>query len=64
MNLLLRHEGWSGRAIGLVLGGLAVCGQAPLHLWPLTLICLACLFMRLDYAARSERPRKTRYMVH
>ena len=58
MNLLLRHEGWSGRAIGLVLGGLAVCGQAPLHLWPLTLICLACLFMRLDYAARSERPRK------
>jgi len=58
MNLLLRHEGWTGRAVGLVLGGLAVCGQAPLHIWPLTLICLAALYMRLHYAAQSERPRK------
>ena len=58
MKLLLRHEGWAGRATGLGLGGAAVCGQAPLHLWPVTLICLACLYLRLNYASQSSRPRK------
>ncbi len=58
MNLLLRHEGWAGRAIGFILGGLAICGQAPLHLWPITLICLAGLYVRLQYAAQSRYPCK------
>lgn len=58
MNFILRHQGWSGRAVGLALGALAVCGQAPLHVWPVTLICLATLYLRLDYASQSARPRK------
>ena len=58
MNVFLRHEGWSGRAVGLGLGALAVCGQAPLHIWPVTLICMAGMYLRLHYAAQSARPRK------
>ena len=58
MNVFLRHEGWSGRAVGLLLGALAVSGQAPLHIWPVTLICMAGLYLRLHYAAQSARPRK------
>lgn len=54
--LLLRTEGWSGRGIGLILGALAVLGQAPFHFWPITLVSLACLFARLQWAAEADRP--------
>jgi len=54
--LLLRMQGWSGRGVGLVLGALAVLGQAPFHFWPMTLVSLACLFGRLQWAAECERP--------
>ena len=56
--LLLRSEGWAGRGVGLALGALAVLGQAPFHLWPITLLSLACLFARLQGAAEAERPRR------
>lgn len=52
---LLITTGWSGRFIGLLLGALAVLGQAPLHFWPVTLICLAVLLARLKWAAGAER---------
>ncbi|MEP4052778.1 MAG: apolipoprotein N-acyltransferase [Litorimonas sp.] len=54
--LLLRTEGWIGRGIGLGLGALAVLGQAPFHLWPIALLSLACLFARLQWAAKTDRP--------
>jgi len=56
--VFLRSEGWSGRAIGFVLGGLSVLGQAPFHFWPLALLGFALLFMRLQRASTSERPMK------
>jgi len=52
--LLLRTEGWAGRGVGLALGALAVLGQAPFHIWPITLLSLACLFGRLQWAAEAE----------
>ena len=51
--LLLRTEGWAGRGVGLALGALAVLGQAPFHIWPITLLSLACLFGRLQWAAEA-----------
>jgi apolipoprotein N-acyltransferase len=54
--LLLRTQGWTGRAIGFAVGALAVLGQAPFHLWPVTLACLAILFARLRWAGEAERP--------
>ncbi len=56
--LLLRSEGWSGRLIGFALGGLCVLGQAPLHLWSISLIGLAFLFMRLQWASTSTQPMR------
>jgi len=52
---LLKTTGWGGRFIGLLLGALAVLGQAPLHFWPVTIICLAVLLARLKWAAGAER---------
>ena len=49
---LLRTTGWQGRFISAALGGLAVLGQAPTHLWIITLISLALLLARLKWAAQ------------
>lgn len=54
--LLLKTQGWSGRLIGLFLGALAVLGHAPFHFWPITLLSLAILFGRLQWAAEDARP--------
>ena len=54
--LLLRTSGWSGRAVGLVVGAFAVLGQAPFHFWPVTLLSLAVLFARLQWASEMDRP--------
>lgn len=54
--LLLRTEGWAGRGAGLLLGALAVLGQAPFHIWPITILSLACLFARLQSAMKADRP--------
>lgn len=56
LSLLLRSEGWTGRGIGLILGALAVLGQAPFHIWPLSILSLAILFARLQSAAKADRP--------
>lgn len=53
---ILKTTGWSGRFIGLILGALAVLGQAPFHYWPITLLSLAVLFGRLQWAAEQNRP--------
>ncbi len=54
--LLLRHAGWSGRGMGVLLGAIAVLGQAPFHYWPLTVLSLAILFGRLQWTAELDRP--------
>ena len=54
-ELLLKTTGWRGRFVGLVLGALAVLGQAPFHFWPLTLFCFAILLARLKWASGVER---------
>lgn len=54
--LLLKTEGWGARAVGLLLGAVAVLGQAPFHLWPIFIVSLALLFARLQAAAKTERP--------
>jgi len=41
--------------MGVVIGAVAVLGQAPFHFWPLTLISLALLLARLQYASRESR---------
>lgn len=58
-SLWLDHRGWRGRFIGFVIGGLAVLGQAPLHIWPLTFLALALLFLRLQEAAKTNSPKKS-----
>ncbi len=47
-------SGWRGRGLDVLIGGLAVLGHAPFHIWPITLIALAFLMNRLD-AARAVR---------
>jgi len=54
-RLLLKTTGWGGRCVGLLLGALAVLGQAPFHFWPITLLCLAALLARLKWASGAER---------
>jgi len=56
--LLFKTQGWTGRALSFVLGGLAVLGQAPFHFWPITLLCLALLFARLQWAASGDKPAR------
>ncbi|RKQ69495.1 apolipoprotein N-acyltransferase [Litorimonas taeanensis] len=57
-SILLKSDGWAGRGIGFLLGGLCVLGQAPLHFWPLSLIGLAFLFLRLEKTSSSIAPRR------
>jgi len=54
-KVLLKTTGWSGRFVGLILGALAVLGQAPFHFWPLTILCFALLLARLKWASGAER---------
>ena len=53
---LLRTEGWSSRAIGLILGAAAALGQAPFHFWPIFIFSVAILFARLQMCAKTDRP--------
>ncbi|MDB2437498.1 apolipoprotein N-acyltransferase [Hellea sp.] len=54
-SFLLKTTGWGGRFVGLLLGAVAVLGQAPLHFWPLTVLCLSILLARLKWASGAER---------
>lgn len=42
--------------MGAALGALAVLGQAPFHFWPLTILSLAVLVGRLQWAAELDHP--------
>lgn len=58
VNFLLKIDGWTGRGIGLILGALAVLGQAPFHFWPLFILSLGILFARIQKASLGDRPGK------
>jgi apolipoprotein N-acyltransferase len=61
--LILRSQGWTGRALGLILGAIAVLGHAPFHFWPVTIVSFAILFARLQWVAETERPRRQGFSV-
>ena len=61
--LLLRTEGWAGRGIGLILGAAAVLGHAPFHIWPISILSLAVLFARLQWAAEAKQPGRLGFSV-
>ena len=63
LEVFLHIAGWRGRIIGMLLGGVAVLGLAPFHIWPLTLICLAVLLARLNKACADKTPLKTGFSV-
>lgn len=51
---LFTATGWPGRGLDFFLGAICVLGLAPFHLWPIALLGLAALKLRLDY---SESPK-------
>ena len=57
-SLLRKTDGWTGRAIGLALGALAVLGHPPFHVWPIAIVSLGFLFIRLQDAGQAERPAR------
>ena len=46
----------SGQLYSLALGVIAILGQAPFHLWFITIICVACLVARLKLAREKSKP--------
>ncbi len=49
-------HGVRGLVLFICIGALAVLGQAPYFLWPVTIICLAVLKIGLDVSARQSCP--------
>jgi apolipoprotein N-acyltransferase len=45
-----------GQLYCFALGVIAVLGQAPFHLWFITIVCLACLVARLKLARKRDKP--------
>ncbi len=41
--------------LAFLLGAIAACGYAPLHLWPLTFLCFAALILLVRHAATGLR---------
>ena len=48
----------SGQLYSLALGVIAILGQAPFHLWFITIICVACLVARLKLAREKSENKK------
>lgn len=62
---ILAADGFAGFArfaLNILLGALSVLGHAPFYLWPVTIICLALLMLRLDGAHRLARPRRAGFL--
>lgn len=59
MTLLQRGRtigGWRGALLDIFLGGFAVLGHAPFHIWPLSILCFSLFLIRLD-ASRQYRKK-------
>jgi len=47
---------WKNRAIDFLIGAVAVLGFAPFHIWPVTILALAYLCLRLQAFANKSNP--------
>jgi len=59
ISKILTTSGWVGFVLNILLGALSVLGHAPFFLWPITIMCLAFLMLRLDDAATQARPKRS-----
>jgi len=48
LGSILNKTGFVGFGLTVLLGMVSVLGHAPFYIWPLTIICLAFLMLRLD----------------
>ncbi|MBL4870312.1 MAG: apolipoprotein N-acyltransferase [Robiginitomaculum sp.] len=55
---LANLSGFRGALLTFCLGSLAVLGHAPFYIWPLTILMLAFLMIRLDRVRGSAKPVK------
>ena len=58
LTRLMSLRDFRGFFLTFILGGLSVLGFAPFYLWPVTIVCLALLMLRLDGAADAPKPLK------
>jgi apolipoprotein N-acyltransferase len=58
---VLAVGGFRGFILTVLLGAVSVLGHAPFYLWPVTIICLALLMLRLDDAHEQERPLRAAF---
>ena len=61
LTRVLGLVGWRGFALNFILGAVAVLGHAPFYVWPITIICLALLMLRLDRAHKYPRPLRVAF---
>ena len=53
---LMARRGFPGFLLSFVFGSISVLGHAPFYFWPITILCIALLMLRLDGAAEARRP--------
>jgi apolipoprotein N-acyltransferase len=58
---LKQAKGFRGFFLSFVLGAVSVLGHAPFYLWPVSLLCLALLFLRLDGVVLPPAKTKRRW---
>ena len=51
-------RGWRAQLLALAAGAVSVAGQAPFHIWPLTLMSIMILVWLLDGAYAGPHPRR------
>ncbi|MGB0907068.1 MAG: apolipoprotein N-acyltransferase [Maricaulaceae bacterium] len=64
LRTLFSHSGWRGRGLDFILGGIAVLGLAPFHIYPLSIFALSILAWRLFSVPRTQpRPRRSGFGI-
>lgn len=56
-------SGWRGFLLSFLLGAFAVLGHAPFYLWPVTLLALAGLFLKLEQARQGQNKLRASFGV-
>ncbi|MEE9272790.1 MAG: apolipoprotein N-acyltransferase [Robiginitomaculum sp.] len=59
-NFFVKRK-FTGWLISFALGGLAILGQAPFHIWPITILCFALFMVRLESVRGLEKPNKSAF---
>ena len=60
VSRILAVDRFRGFVLTVFLGAVSVLGHAPFYLWPITIICLALLMLRLDGATQQNLPKQER----